>query len=71
MSFSEQTASFFDELASIVDDQKKENQGDLNTETDRPYSSLLTQDDEPVDRGPQQFQEQEPEVITRYSGGGI
>lgn len=70
MSFSDQTASFFDELANIVEEQKKDNQGDINAETERPYSSLLTQEEEPMDQGPQAAQEPEPEVITRHSGGG-
>lgn len=70
MSFSEQTAAFFDELSNIIDEQRKENEGDINPETERPFSSLLTQNEEPMDRPPQQALEEEPEVITRYSGGG-
>jgi hypothetical protein len=70
MSFSDQTAAFFDELSSMVDEKKKENQGEVNPETGRPYSSLLTQDEEPRDHGSQGSLEQEPEVITRFSGGG-
>ncbi len=72
MSFSEQTAAFFDELENIIDEQKKSNQGEINPQTERPYSSLLTQDEEPTDQQYQPpAQETEPEVITRYSGGGF
>lgn len=70
MSFSEQTAAFFDELENIIDEQKKSNQGEINPQTERPYSSLLTQDEEPTDQQPPPAQDPEPEVITRHSGGG-
>jgi len=70
MSFSEQTAAFFDELENIINEQKQSNQGEINPQTERPYSSLLTQDEEPVDQQPP-AQEPEPEVITRHSGGGF
>jgi hypothetical protein len=72
MSFSEQTSAFFDELENIINEQKKSNQGEVNPQTERPYSSLLTQDEEPTDQQQQPpAQETEPEVITRYSGGGF
>lgn len=70
MSFSEQTSAFFDELENIIDEQKKSNQGEVNPQTERPYSSLLTQDEEPAEEQQQPAQEPEPEVITRHSGGG-
>lgn len=65
MSFSEQSSSFFDELTAIVDNQVKQREAELS-ESGRPFSSSLTQDDEPnPDYNPQQAEEQEPEVITR------
>jgi len=66
MSFAESSKAFFDELGSIVDAQMSDKEKDLDLRTDRPYSSLLTQDEEPVDNGnPHTMDESEPEVITR------
>ena len=66
MSFKDQTSSFFDELSSMLDERQKDRDSDLDIRNDRPYSSLLTRDEEPsTDYGPQQVDEPEPEVITR------
>jgi hypothetical protein len=66
MSFREQTSSFFDELSAMLDEQQKGREDELDIRTDRPYSSLLTRDEEPAsDYSPQQADESEPEVWTR------
>lgn len=66
MSFSEQTAAFADELSEILDKEQKDREADLDIRNDRPYSSLLTRDEEPSsDYNPQQADEPEPEVVTR------
>lgn len=68
MAFSEQLSSFHDELTAIVDDVKKQREADIDKRNERPFSSLLTQDEEPSqDYNPQQAEETEPEVITRGS----
>ena len=69
MSFSDQTAAFFDELENIINEQKKSNQGEIDPQTERPYSSLLTQEQEPMEQQQQPVQDTEPEVITRHGGG--
>ena len=68
MAFSDQLSSFHDELTAIVDDMKKKREADMDQRNERPYQSLLTQDEEPSqDYNPQQAEEAEPEVITRGS----
>jgi hypothetical protein len=69
MSFAEESKSFFDELSNIVDAQKAEQEASIDQRDDRPYSSLLTRDEEPVsDYNPLQAEEAEPEVVTRAGG---
>ncbi len=65
MSFQEQTSAFFDELTSMLDEQQKGREDDLDIRNDRPYSSMLTRDEEPTDYNPNQVEEVEPEVVTR------
>ena len=68
MSFKDQTMSFFDELTSMLDEQQKgrEEQTDAQNTGQGPYSSLLTQDEEPSgEYNPQSAEQPEPEVITR------
>lgn len=68
MSFLDQTSSFFDELSRIMDEQQKDREGAMDLRSERPYSSLLTQDEEPTQEyNPQQLEEPEPEVVTRGS----
>ena len=68
MAFREQLSAFHDELTAIVDDMKKKREADMDQRTERPYQSLLTQDEEPgLDYNPQQAEESEPEVVTRGS----
>jgi hypothetical protein len=65
-SFLDQTSSFFDELTKILETQQHDRDEGMDTRSDRPYSSLLTQDEEPLDEyNPQQREEPEPEVVTR------
>ena len=65
-SFSDMLSGFHDELSCIVDEQKKQKEEGQDIRDDRPYSSLLTGDEEPVDDPyPPQIEEQEPEVIVR------
>lgn len=66
MSFADSSKAFFDELSDILHDRKVEKEKDLNKRTERPFSSLLTQDEEPSDNGnPHTMDESEPEVVTR------
>jgi len=69
MSFRDTLSSYFDELSSIVSDQKKQKEEGMDVRDDRPYSSMLTQDEEPTGEAqPSQVEETEPEVITRSGG---
>jgi len=64
--FGEQTAAFFDELSDILRERQKEKEDGLDKKTDRPFSALLTQDEEPIgDMNPTSIGFEEPEVITR------
>lgn len=66
--FNEMTASFFDELSAALAEKLKDRDEEVQRRPDRPYSNLLTQDEEPMeDHNPQQMEEQEPEIITRGS----
>ena len=66
MSFAESTKAFFDELSGILESQQAEKEKGLDKRTDRPYSSLLTRDEEPEDeRTPESMDDEEPEVVTR------
>jgi hypothetical protein len=68
MSFLQQSTSFFDELTKILDEQQQSRDDAMETRSERPYSSLLTQDEEPTQEyNPQQLEEPEPEVVTRGS----
>jgi hypothetical protein len=64
--FSDSTGAFFDELSKIIESQQSNKEEGFDLRADRPYSSLLTQDEEPnADYSPMQLDWQEPEVITR------
>ena len=60
--FRDTLSSYFDELSSIVDEQKKQKEEGQDIRDDRPYSSMLTQDEEPSRENPPPIQE-EPEAI--------
>ena len=62
MSFREQTAAFFDELSNIIGKREK---GKRQENNPRPFSSQLTQDDEPWDYDYTDMPDEDPEVITR------
>lgn len=65
-SFTDSTAAFFDELSQILTKQQEAKEDGFDMRTDRPFSSMLTQDEEPIaDYSPMQLDWQEPEVITR------
>ncbi len=64
-SFADQTGSFFDELGNILEDQKRQQEEGMGKEDPTPYSSMLTQDEEPTSDNPMASEEAEPEVITR------
>lgn len=65
-SFSASTSAFFDELSKIIEGQQAAKEEGMDIRSDRPYSALLTQDEEPIaDYSPMQLDWQEPEVITR------
>ena len=64
--FSDSTTAFFNELSEIMERQQAAKEEGLDLRSDRPYSSLLTQDEEPIaDYSPMQLDWMEPEVITR------
>ena len=66
MAFADSTSAFFDELSSILEGQQADKEEHMDMTNDRPYSSMLTQDEEPVDRGnPHSVDLDEPEVVTR------
>jgi hypothetical protein len=66
MSFAQNTASFYDELTRIINAQKKAKEDGIDMRSDSPYSSLLTQDEEPIQEyNPNQLEFVEPEVVTR------
>jgi len=66
MSFADSTKSFFDELSGILSEQQAEKEKHMDMTNDRPFSSMLTQDEEPVDDGnPNTLDSDEPEVVTR------
>lgn len=67
--FTDSTGAFFQELSEILKQQQQAKEDGLDLRADRPYSALLTQDEEPIaDYSPMQLDWQEPEVITR---GGV
>ena len=64
--FAQRTSSFFDELTRIINAQKKAKEDGIDMRSDSPYSSLLTQDEEPLQEyNPNQLEYPQPEVITR------
>lgn len=66
MTFADSTGAFFDELSRISQEMQAKKEEGMNVQNDRPYSSLLTQDEEPIsDYSPMQLDSQEPEIITR------
>jgi len=66
MSFSDQTSSFFDELSRIIDEKQKARDKSMTEQGGaRPFSSMLTQDEEPTQEYNSADQEIEPEVVTR------
>lgn len=66
MSFKEQTSTFFDELSEIVDEQKRKREEDMNVQKGgRPFSSDLTQDEEPAGQDNPAEAEVEPSVVVR------
>ena len=65
-SFREQSASFFDELGKIYEEKQKLRDQYMGKRDERPYSSQLTQDEEPnPDYYNPTTDEGEPEVILR------
>jgi hypothetical protein len=64
--FADSTSAFFSELSKIIEKRQAEKEEGMDLRGERPYSSLLTQDEEPsADYSPMQLDWQEPEVITR------
>jgi len=65
-SFADSTGAFFSELSKILEAKQHEKEEGMDLRSDRPYSALLTQDEEPIaDYSPMQLDWMEPEVITR------
>ena len=66
MAFMDQTTSFFNELSDILDQKKQVRDEGINIREDRPFSSMLTQDEEPEgDGNPASLELEEPEVVIR------
>lgn len=64
--FADSTGAFFSELSKIIEKQQAVKEEGMDLRSDRPFSSVLTQDDEPsTDLSPLQLDWQEPEVVTR------
>jgi len=68
VAFKEQTLAFFDELSNITEQQAKDREADMATRDEKPFSNLLTQDDEPTDYQPQNSADVEPTAVTRMGG---
>ena len=65
-SFAQMSQSFFDELSDIKDEERRNREKDLDTHYDRPFSSMLTQDEEPSEEpNPSSWDLDEPEVVVR------
>jgi hypothetical protein len=66
MSLAQESSAFFDELTKIIDQQQAEREDEMDKRDASPYSSQLTQDEEPSEEyNPHQVEEPEPEVVTR------
>jgi hypothetical protein len=64
--FGTQTSAFFDELGNILTEYQRDKEQGMDQKNDRPFSSLLTQDEEPIGDGtPASLVMEEPEVVTR------
>ena len=64
--FTQASVSFFEGGSSKKDEERKDREKDLDTHYDRPFSSLLTQDEEPTEEpNPNTFDLDEPEVVVR------
>jgi hypothetical protein len=65
-SFGAQSTAFFDELGKILDERSKSRQNVFGKDNkQRPYSNLLTQDEESGRYHPYAIEQDQPEVITR------
>jgi hypothetical protein len=65
-SFNQMTVSFFDELGNMELEKRRKKEDGMDLREDRPFSSLLTQDEEPISDGnPATLEIEEPEVVTR------
>jgi len=65
-SFTASTGAFFDELGNILDEQRSDKEESWQMRDGRPYSSMLTQDEEPtLSRPPNAVDVLEPEVTVR------
>jgi len=66
VSFAEQSTSFLDELGHILEEKTKGRQEIFGKDNkQRPYSNLLTQDEESGRYHPYAIEQDQPEVITR------
>jgi hypothetical protein len=64
--FADMTSSFFDELSDIRDKALQAREEEIDKRTERPFSSLLTQDEEPTEEpNPAAYEMEEPEVVVR------
>ena len=68
MAFTDQMSAFFDELSAIVSQQRRMKAEGMDRLNDRPFSSMLTQDEEPVQQLPEAPYEIEPSVVVRTGG---
>jgi hypothetical protein len=65
MSFADQSQAFFDELSAILRARQSDRDSVVDRHTDRPYSSLLVDDELPVESDPPVAAEDDIEVLTR------
>ena len=63
-----QTKAFFDEMRSIQRAKDMAVEKERSKRNERPWSTMLTQEEEPTDYHPQNPAEEEPEVLVRGQG---
>ena len=66
MSFADQSTAFMDELGKIFDEKTKSRENIFGKDNkQRPYSNLLTQDEESGRYHPYALEQDQPEILTR------
>lgn len=65
-SFAAKSSAFFDELSDIVQAKKIDKGKDYQDDAERPFDTLLTQEEEPRPDTYREYQEEDPIVLTRF-----